>query len=479
MPKPPKGFEFIGPPPYEHQIETLLFAKRRKGKCGILLDMGLGKTKCAIDISRWFLKKDKKITHILVVCPTGVMFSWQRQIKTFSEQEATVLKGPKSKRIEMLKKNNSTFYIINYEMLMPLLKHLLAKKFDIIIYDESAKFITNPRAKRTQAAIELADNAYHKLILTGTPIEDTPVDLWAQFRVIDKYIFGPNFYTYLNTNFHKQVIGGKFVKYRIKSDMYKKAISRMIKKYCFRKTKEECFDLPQKIYDKIEVEMSEDLKRMYKKVASEVSAEIQTEAGKRNLTSQFILTKLIRLQQITAGFIKDDKGKEIKLADTPKLDALIEQIEIIVQEKSSVIVWCRFLKSMDLIRETLHKKGIECLTLSGRDSNKKDDIWQEFQNSDIPVFIGQLKAGGVGIELFKKNSTSKNQYCFFYENLWTPGVRQQAEDRIHRIGQRSTCVYKDIVLKGTIDEIILDRIRQKQSVIDWIMEEDPKYISIT
>ena len=343
----------------------------------------------------------------------------------------------------------------------------------MLIFDESARYIKNPRAGRTKAAIYLSDRKWVKcrLILTGTPIADKPLDIWSQFRVLDGgKAFSQSFYTFRHF-FFDEIRRGQWKEYRLKSERHKQIITKTIKKCCIRKTKEECLDLPERIFEVVEVKMSPELKRLYKTIEEKVLDEIEIEG--KQMTIKNILTKLLRLQQITGGFIKTDQGTETKLDYTPKLDALVEQIEMIIDNGSSVVVWCRFLKSMDIIAEELKRRKIRFITMSGRDGKKKDQLWQKFQNSDIPVFISQIQAGGEGIDLFKKHEKFKDkiQYCIFYENMWSLDWRLQAQDRIHRIGQENTCIYKDLVVKGTIDERILQVIKTKKKVADWIMEE--------
>ncbi|MHA2344963.1 MAG: helicase-related protein [Candidatus Hodarchaeales archaeon] len=146
---------------------------------------------------------------------------------------------------------------------------------------------------------------------------------------------------------------------------------------------------------------------------------------------------------------------------TPKLDALIEQVELVMDAEESCVVWCRFHKTMDMIEEALKKKKIRCVTMSGKDSGKqKYAKWTGFQkDKNLNVFIGQVEAGGIGIELFKEDSIAeKHQHMFFYENTWSLDVRDQAEGRIHRIGQNSTCVYVDVIMNGTENQEIADYI---------------------
>ena len=232
-------------------------------------------------------------------------------------------------------------------------------------------------------------------------------------------------------------------------------------------------DLPDRIYNKISIGLGE-LGPVYKDVESSILTEIDTLNGSLSLELQNILTKLLRLQQITAGFIKQgDEEKE--LIYQPKLDAVVDRIESVLEEEESVIVWCRFLKSISLISNRLKDKHIKYITMSGLDKDKFSK-WKTFQKSkNINVFIAQIESGGIGIELFKEDSDpDKSQHMIFYENTWSMDVRTQAFGRNDRIGQKSVCVYTDLVIKNTIDEKILNAIQRKEKIADLIMKNGVK-----
>jgi len=358
-------------------------------------------------------------------------------------------------------------------MIYPLLEELIEADFDMLIADESARYIKNPTAKRTKASILLADNAKSKLILTGTPIANKPLDIWAQFRFMDGgRTFGNNFYSFRGRHFKKikrKSKGRIYFEYKIRKTSIP-MISNKIQGTCIRKRKEECFDLPEKIYSIIELRLTGELREIYETVQKKVVSEIETLYGSTRLNINNIFTKLLKLQQITSGFIKKENGSEEELKHTPKLDALIEEVETIVDAEESVIIWCRFLKSIDMIKKRLGRLQIKCITMQGSDKDKYE-LWHGFQTNDIPVFISQIQSGGIGIELFKENSTAKNQYTIFYENMWSLDYRVQAEDRTNRIGQNSTCVYKDIIVTKTIDEKILRAVQERQEIANLIMKE--------
>lgn len=477
MKKLPKDFKFVGPEVYDYQLETIKFCVP-KANAGILLDLGLGKTRCAIDVSRYRIQYNN-VKKVLVVCPASLLENWKNEIERFSEYKAIILNtGRKGDRKRRALSCGCNYYIINYESLFPLIRDfrkvaLKTLNFGMIIFDESARYLKNNISNRTKSAILLSDCVEYKLILTGTLIGNKPLDLWAQFRVLDGGLsFGRNFYVFRN-EFFKIIDFGNFKKY----ELLKKWVpffQRKIYNRCIRFTKGECLNLPSEIYQTIEIPLEGELKKIYKDVERKILSEIKTIKGTTSLKITSILTKLLRLQQITSGFVSEGRGKEVKLVDTPKLDALIEEIDTIMNYEESVIVWCRFRYSIDMIVEKLKQKDIKYLVMDGRVTSKKEKyrIWKGFQESkNINVFIGQIESGGFGIELFKKDSDpKKKQNMVIYENLWAPDIREQAMGRIHRIGQRSICRYVDIVVKNTIDMRILDTIKKKKRIVDVIMK---------
>ena len=467
--KLPKGFKTLVEP-YEYQKEAMIFGMT-KPVAGILLDLGLGKTYVAINIARYRIQFCN-VKKVLVVCPTSILLNWEDQIRKYSEYRAVILHADRNTRIRRFKEN-AHFYIINYEALYPFIKHLLHLKPEMVIFDESSRFIKNYKAKRTKAAIAIADRCKYKLILTGTFISNRPTDIWSQFRVLDGGLtFGNNYYSFLNFFFRKVRIGAWF-KYVLKTKRVN-SLQKGIYNLCIRKSKREVLkDLPDRIYNKISIELGE-LGPIYKDVESSILTEIDTLNGSLSLELQNILTKLLRLQQITAGFIKQgDEEKE--LIYQPKLDAVVDRIESVLEEEESVIVWCRFLKSISLISNRLKDKHIKYITMSGLDKDKFSK-WKTFQKSkNINVFIAQIESGGIGIELFKEDSDpDKSQHMIFYENTWSMDVRTQAFGRNDRIGQKSVCVYTDLVIKNTIDEKILNAIQRKEKIADLIMKNGVK-----
>ena len=178
----PKGFKFVGMPPFRHQVVTLLFGIYYKD-LAIFSTMGTGKTRCAIDIARYWMQEGE-VGKILVVSPSSVLGNWKDEVELFSEYAATVLHHPNRQARIALFKKSTEFYVINYEALFRFQKQIRKLNPEMIIFDESAR-IANPSAKQTKAAMEIAGETKYRLILNGTPIANRPLDLWSQFYCLD------------------------------------------------------------------------------------------------------------------------------------------------------------------------------------------------------------------------------------------------------------------------------------------------------
>lgn len=470
--KLPKGFKLVGYPFKDYQYKAFLFCIERHNS-GLLLFLGSGKTRIAIDVARYRFQF-QKAKKALIVCPVSVLYHWQEEIENYSEYDSVVLYGTKEERLEKLKEDKK-FYIINYEALRIFLPELIQLKPDIVIADESARYIKNAKTKRTIALTKIADRAKFKQIITATPIPNFPMEVWPQFRMLDGgETFSTNFFRFRNCFFRQERYSGwsKWILKKEKAGLF----GRMIYSACIRVKREEAKkDKILSEYKKLEIPLKGELKNTYNKVKEQTISDIETAQSMETLTVENILTRLLRLQQITSGFIKNKEGKEKKLKHTPKLDALLDNVESILEAEESVIIWCRFIFSITMIADELSKRNISYTTMYGKDTGKKKyNKWRSFQKSKtINVFIGQIESGGVGIQLFKtsKQKDVKYQHMIFYENVWSLDTREQATGRIERTGQTAICRFMDLIVKDSIDERITKAIKQKKEVADLILEK--------
>lgn len=475
MVKLPKGFKEVGEKRLRgYQRNTVAFGIN-KGSCGLLLDMGCGKTLCAINLARYHIQFNE-VKKILVACPASLPLKWQESIKESSEYKAIILPPTRKKRVQTALTNKEKFHIINYESLWPLIRDVGDKAceklgYDMIIFDESGKFLKNPTSRISKCCMDLSDYAKYKLILTGTLIGNHPLNLWVQFYCLDGgKSLGINYKSFETSFFYKSTNNNTTRLYLKKK--FIEPFRRVIQKNCIRYTREEVLpELPAIIEDKIEIKLNTTLTNEYNLLKKGIISELETEMKKKKLNSFNVFERLIRLQQFTSGFISTGKGTEKKLKETPKLNALIEEVETIINNEESAVIWCKFSYTIDMIAEKLKK--FDVLILDGRISNKnqKYSIWREFQKSNSKnILIVQSESGGFGIELFKENpkEKAKHEHSIIYENTWSPDTREQLKARILRGGLKSACRVADIVVKDTIDERILDVLKKKKEIADMI-----------
>lgn len=463
--KIPKGYEFKEKP-FRHQVVTFMYGLHHKD-LAILSTMGTGKTFCAITIADYWMQVGQA-QKALVVCPTSVLTNWRDEVHAFSDRKAIVLHDPvRAKRLALFNKQ-ADFYIINFEATIRFTKQLLKLNSDIVIFDESSR-IANHKAKQTRACFEIAGLAKYRYILNGTPIANKPIDLWSQFYALD---FGESLeedFEVFRTRYFESIpmrIEGKYFNvYRISDRQSLEEIAERVDKKSIRYLKEECIkDMPEKSYIRREVRLAKGAEKLYKEMYDYAVLEVKNLG--QNITAEIMLTKFVKALQITSGYIKTDEGDFITMKHNPKLDELKRIIEEVVPE-SAVVVWCKYLHTIKLIQEMLDKMRIDYLTIKGdvQDKSAVAKIFQESSIEDFPIIICQIRSGGIGINLHKAS------YAVFVENEWRLQDRYQAEDRIHRIGQKNACTYIDLVVKDTIDEQVLDSIKKNKDVAEYILSK--------
>lgn len=432
---------------FRHQSVCITKALQHR-HYALFLDCGLGKTRIAIE-----LIKHRKV-KTLVIAPNTILDNWCEEIKKWSSLQYVILKGSRHKRIKLLAQL-SDVYIINYEALRILEKELFKARFQFIIADESQK-LKGYKSKQSKTAFRLGQTTPYKLLMTGTPIQNNPFDVFGQYRFLNPFIFGFSFY-----KFRAQfaVMGG-FMNYQVMRWMNLDVMQKKIYSCAIRYTKEECLDLPDKLYETVKVTMPKEQGEVYKRLKKNLIADFKG----RVITAPMVLTRLIRFSQITAGFTKSAEGEEIQFETNPKIMWLKEFLEDLPKEKK-VVVYVRFRKEIKVLEKFLDTMKVKHVTIFG-DTKDRQELINRFNTTDIRVFVGQLDTAGVGINLHTA------QYCVFLTNGYNYGSRVQCEDRLHRIGQKNKVTYIDVVMDKTIDDTILKCIKKKKSMAEYVVDRD-------
>lgn len=468
---------------WDHQKRAVEKARGQKG-FALFFEMGTGKTATTIHIVRDIYNEQKRLLRTLVLCPPIVIRNWKKEFQMHSKvkpQNVVCLTGKGIKRLEKIKKTGfhegkglGRIYIMNYEGLVVFedLFHMI-KVWDpeIIICDESHK-LKNPSSKRSKKTRELADNAFYRYLLTGTPILKSPLDLYAQYRVLDGgKTFGTNFYAFRNTYFYDKNAGMPSQKYFpnwvVREDALEK-IKKKMEPTGMSVKKSECLDLPPLVRQIVHVELGKDQKKAYE----EMKKNFITFVSDKACTATLAMTKALRLQQILSGHLPvgdTEETKEIILfKENPRAEALAELLEDLTPDHK-VIVWAVFREDFKVIKKVCEDLKLKYVEVHGGvvDTAKFRNVDQFNNDGDTRVFIGHPGSGGIGINL------TSASYSIFYSRNFSLEQDLQAEARNYRGGSEvhEKITRIDLVAAGTIDEMILQRLKDKQSFGELILKQ--------
>ena len=431
--------------------------------CGaaLLMEMGCGKTVTAIAISQW-LYEHRQVKRILIVAPLSILSVWEEELQRFAEFPYTVhlLKGtlPKKKQaiMEARFKSDLQIIIVNYESAWRLEKDILSFNPDLIIADEGHK-LKEGRTSQSKSMHRLGDKAKFKLLLTGTVITNKEIDVFSQYRFLDKSIFGTSFVIFRNRYFEMTGYGNHTPVF--KKSMMDEFLKRL-HSVAFRVTKAECLDLPDMIEEVRTVDLEPKAMKLYKKVERQSYAEL----AESEVSAVNVLTKMLRLSQLTGGHITDDDGK-VNAVSTAKLNALSDILDTAIDDNRKVVVMARFTAELDDIQRLLEKKQIEYSVIRGGITDRDEQI-RKFQNdSTCLVFVGQIAAAGLGITLTAAST------MIFYSLDYSMSNFEQAKARIHRVSQKNDCLYIYLIAKDTVDAKILKSLREKVDLARLLVDD--------
>lgn len=497
--------------PFKHQI-VAFDAIRGADKFALFAEMGTGKTKVAVDCMCYDLLRrcgfswerarsplptesgdehdhDRRTgtLRVLVLAPKSVCPNWGRELAA----HATVpfafaaLRGAESDRLETIvnilrSPTRLKVVAINYESADKFRDVLSAMQFHLCIADESTR-IKTPTAKRTRAAIAIARTCERRLILTGQPITKNVLDLYSQFEFLgpDEHLLGYSSFAafkrrYTETNQNTRRVTPRNVE----------ELKECVGRYGLVVKKQECLDLPAKVYTQETIRLSPKQREVYNQVRQRLVVELlETDA---RLTIRGAFAMLIRLAQVTSGFIPSDRETEYQhdafgecrtvvvreseiqdFPENPKLDRCIELIDDIVDQNDStgakVIVWCRFRRDILNIKRRLVELEIPAVEIHGgvSDAERETAVRNFNENDAVRVLIGQPQSGGLGLTLIGSANCPVSTEIFF-SNDFSLESRLQAEDRAHRIGMHRPVTIVDLVCEDTIDEIIRSRLISKK-----------------
>ena len=460
---------------FRHQVRAanmalIQLSSKPSAGFGLLFEMGCGKTLTAIAIMG-ALYCQHKITRVLVVAPSSVCSVWPHDLAAFAAfpYEVRVLLGEKKQRLEALHSltdypntaNRLLVAVINYEATHRegIFEALEGYAADLIICDESQR-IKNPRAAQSRAVQMLGDRAACRLILSGTPVQNGAIDLYSQYRFLDPGVFGANFYAFRNRYCQMGGYGGhEVVGFQQMDELVRKEHS-----IALRVTKAECLDLPGQTFARRYVQLEPAARRLYAQIARASCAELE---NGEHVTASIVLTKLLRLMQLTGGFVQADGGDRPRPTGSAKLDALADILEDYVQEAGQkLVVFARFRPEIAAICQLLEQRGIRYGRIDGEvPMDQRGAVVEEFQNDPgVKVFVAQIQTAGLGITLHAASAAVFYSLDFNYANY------AQALARIHRIGQAQPVTYIHLLAEHTVDDQVLDALERKEDLARTIVD---------
>jgi len=476
--------------PYKHQLKAIEMAKKHDN-LGLLWEMGTGKTGGVINILRMLYQEEGRLRKTLILSPLVTLLNWQEEFGIHSHVNAsdivTMYKGGGSGKAKLLWQKTfdskvgalsiPKIAITNYEAVLNegLYNVLTEWQPEIIICDES-HLCKNPKSKRTKAVAKLTQKAKHVYILTGTPILNNVSDVFSQFLIMDKgKTFGRNFHTFrnsymidANSGWNKGHSKG-FSDWVARPEKFDELTSKIYSK-CYRVTKDECLDLPELIKQKVIVTLGKEQKKYYEQMKRDFVTFIQEkEQDDLNgaVVAQLAITKALRLQQIVSGYAVTEAGNEVNIKDNPRLKELERLLDELIPNHK-VIVWCSFRNNYKQIGELLERKSIGHRFIIGDQTlEEKKRAMDNFQtDEDTRVIVANRRAGGIGINL------TAADYSIVYSRNFSLGEELQSEARNHRGGSEihERIVKIDLVAEDTIDEHVLEALRNKQDISDRIID---------
>ena len=460
--------------PYEHQ-RNALNESAEKIQWAYFMEMGTGKTKVTID-NMSYLFFQRKITAALIIAPKSVYTIWETEINSHMPDvlKKSIFKWNIDKPKDYYKLNefqHLRIFLINVEALSTkrgfeaCVDYLTRNKLNFVVLDESTT-IKNKSAKRTKNILGLRKLSHIRRILTGSPITKSPLDLFTQCQFLSPELLGFSSYLAFRNRYAEMtdipVGSGRF----ISVPKYYKRLEELedkLKQFATRIRKDQCLDLKPKVRSKRYIELEGESKKIYDKLRTSALAIVEDST----ISFSNKLTEIIKLHQVCNGFTKDDDGRMLPLHDQ-KIKALHEIIE---ESDGKIIIWANYLWNIhEIIHSLKAKYGEESVVSIFGEVDVKDrkKAVESFQNdSNVRFFVGNPTTGGFGLTLTACNTV------VYYSNNYNLEVRMQSEDRAHRMGQKGTVLYVDIVAKNTLDEAIMKSLINKgQIAAKTLGEED-------
>jgi len=459
--------------PYDHQ-RTALNSSANENQWAYFMEMGTGKTKVTIDNFAYLYFKNK-INAVLIIAPKSVYTIWENEIETHipNDIKYKIFKWniDKPKDYASLNKTKDfRIFLINVEALSTkrgldaCADYLSKNTLNFVVLDESTT-IKNRSAKRTKNILRLRSLSHIRRILTGSPITKSPLDLYTQCQFLSPELLGFTSYLTFRNRYAEMadlpVGSGRF----IQIPKYYKRLDELedkLKGFSTRIRKDQCLDLKPKIRQRRYIELEGKNKALYNRLREHALAIVEDST----ISFSNKLTEIIKLHQVCNGFTKDDDGKILQLHDQ-KIDALKE---ILDETDGKVIIWANYLWNIHQIKHELMvkygEKSTVCIFGEVSVEDRRQAVKRIQEDPETRFLVANPTTGGFGLTLTACNTV------IYYSNNYNLEVRMQSEDRAHRLGQKGSVVYVDIVAKNTLDEAIMKSLINKGKIAAKTLGEE-------
>lgn len=449
---------------------------------GLLAEMGTGKTCAMINILRHKFYEYGRPMRTLILSPQVTLFNWRDEVLKHSymkHNDVVVLHkaGSVGKLKQMQRElsgiNSDKIIVVNYEALLSekLLKEINDWGPEILICDE-AHYVKSPKSKRSKAIFKLSQQCKHRYIMTGTPILNSIMDIFMQFKILDggetfgqsQFVFQKKYMRDENESWKGR--SGYFPKWVPRVEKYDE-LQDLIYQKAIRVLKKDCLDLPPLVKKTLNVQLSAEQKKYY----DEMKQNFLTYVNEQAVVAELAVTKALRLQQIVTGFVQTEDKKVIEITKNPRLDA-VKDLLIVLQSNHKIILWCCFRHNYVQLGRLCEELGIDHVFLTGEMSlDEKREAMEQFNKcSKTRVIIANRRAGGIGVNLVAAS------YAIVYSRNFNLSDELQSEARNHRGGSQihERIVKIDLCAKNTLDEAITFGLQNKQdmskNIIDLVKE---------